>query len=160
MKHIYIVGLLIFVLVSCKQDQVEIVKMNNSGSIQATIDIPSGDLWNSTDKFLTLPFNVGHVNDKKVIVIGKRIAANKKLDVTPIGAIKLLENDSIKTLILTIPFDIKQKTINVTNFNQFSTVYSSSKWIVEQYLVNRNGPNMIKLKSWENEKSAINYLLN
>jgi hypothetical protein len=52
------------------------------------------------------------------------------------------------------------KVIDADGFDEFSTVYSSAKWIVEQYLVNRKGSNVIKLKSWENEKTAINYLLN
>lgn len=159
--YIYSSVFVLFILLSCDAESVDTRQsIDSDGVIQSVITHSAGDSWNASDEFLPLPMNIGKVNDKDVFVLSDREKVGSKIGIIPLGSVKLLENDSIKTYVLAIPSDIKRKHIDADDFDEFSTIYSSAKWIIEQYLVNRKGSNQIKVKSWENEKSAINYLLN
>jgi hypothetical protein len=159
--HAYIAVILSIILFSCntKKSNSEPI-LDEEGVFKSVITHSAGDSWNSSDEFLALPMNVGEVNEKDVLLLSDRVKVGESVFVIPIGAVKLLENDSTKTYVIAIPYLDNAKKINAQGFDEFSTVFSSAKWIIEQYLVNRKGNNVIKLKSWENEKIAINYLLN
>ncbi len=161
LPHVYIAVFLGFILFSCevKKENSELV-LDEEGVFKSVITHSAGDSWNTSDTFLALPMNVGEINEKDVLLLSDRVKVGKSVSVIPIGAVKLIENDSIKTYVIAIPYLENDKKIDAQGFDEFSTVFSSAKWIIEQYLVNRKGNNVIKLKSWENEKIAINYLLN
>lgn len=159
LSYAYMFAILLFTLFSCgtKKDK---QPMDKEGAFQCVITHSAGDSWSKSDEFLPLPMNVAEVSGKEVFLLSDRVKVGKKIGILPLGSVLLIENDSIKTYVLAIPAIDKNKKINAEGFDEFSTVYSSAKWIIEQYLVNRKGSNVIKLKSWENEKTAINYLIN
>jgi inorganic pyrophosphatase len=161
LSYTYMVAILLFTLFSCEIKKVNLGQtMDEEGVFKSVITHSAGDSWSASDEFLPLPMNIADVNEKDVLLLSDRVKVGEKVGILPLGAVKLIENDSIKTYVIAIPSDSKMKVIDADGFDEFSTVYSSAKWIVEQYLVNRKGSNVIKLKSWENEKTAINYLLN
>lgn len=159
--YAYISVFLVFIAISCgveknSSDQ----EKDRDGVFRSVISHSAGDSWSTSDEFLPLPMNITEVNGKDVFLLSDREKVGKGIDIIPLGTVKLIENDSTKTYVLAIPSDENNRRINADDFDEFSTVYSSAKWIVEQYLVNRKGNNLIKVESWENEKIAINYLLN
>lgn len=161
LAYAYISVILSFTIFSCGTKNVNSDQdLDKEGMFQSVITHSAGDSWDRSDAFLPLPMNVAEVNEKAVFILSDRIKVGKIVGILPVGAVKLIENDSIKTYVLAIPSIEDDKNIDAEGFDEFSTVYSSAKWIIEQYLVNRKGSNVIKLKSWENEKTAINYLLN
>jgi len=157
MKHIYILGLILVTMFSCTQKTKTIIP---KGAYPVTIDKSAGELWEKTDQYLPLPVNIGHHDDKEVFVISDKKEQLSEIAVLPIGAVKYEENQKLKTIILSIPFNKEDRTVSVSDFDEFSTIHSSVKWIIEQYLVNRLGTKQTTIKSWENETFAINYLLN
>ena len=158
MKNIYIIGIVIFIVFSCKPKE-EVLEVMEDGAATVTITHSAGDRWSENDEFLPLPVNVASFGDKEVFVISDRLNAGKRIEIDPIGAVKLIENDSLKTYLISIPSQTENQIISVEDFDEFSTIHSSAKWILEQYLVNRLGSNKSRVKSWENENFALNYLL-
>ncbi|MFT4533933.1 MAG: hypothetical protein ACJA1A_002671 [Saprospiraceae bacterium] len=161
LSYAYLSVILVIALLSCESKKVSNDQaVDSKGVFQSVITHSAGDSWSTSDEFLPLPMNIGEVNGKEVFLLSDRVKVGKKVGILPLGSVILIENDSIKTYVLAIPSVDKNKKIIAEGFDEFSTVYSSAKWIIEQYLVNRKGSNVVKLKSWENEKTAINYLIN
>lgn len=145
--------------ISCNQEVEQKKEVNESGGVEVEIRHSAGGHWDTSDNFLPLPFNIGKNGQQDVLVLSSRIKEGQKLDVKPIGAIRVTENDSLNTYIISLPVDKKYKSFEVADFDEFSTVHSGAKWIVEQYIVNRQSTYDVRLKSWENENYAIKYLL-
>lgn len=161
LSYAYTAVITLFTLFSCQEEKVNKEQvLDEEGIFKSVITQSAGDSWSKSDAYLPLPMNVAEVNKKDVFLLSDRVEVGEIVALVPVGAVKLIENDSVKTYVLAIPYLDSEKSIDAQGFDEFSTVYSSAKWIVEQYLVNRKGSNVIKLKSWENEKTAINYLLN
>ena len=146
-------------LQSCKEEAVRPVVSETDNAIQVIVAHSAGDKWAASDNFLPLPFNVGYSGSEEIIVLCERLKKGKILDVKPIGAVRILQSDTLFTYVVTIPMNLKERSINTADFDEFSTVFSGAKWIIEQYLLNRSNSHAVKLKSWENENFAIKYLL-
>lgn len=161
MYYVYSLVILSVILVSCGQSTKETGdNPREKGIFDAIVTHSAGDRWSFSDEFLPLPMNIANVNEKQVLIMSDRLDVNVNIKVKPLGSIKIIENDTLNTYVLAIPNNEDKITLNAEGFDEFSTVHSSAKWIVEQYLLNRKGGYATQLKSWENEKSAINYLLN
>ena len=159
--YVYLSVFLVVVMFSCGVEKSnESNAKDKDGVFSSIITHSAGDSWSTSDEFLPLPMNIAKVNGKDVFLLSDREKVGNSIDIIPLGTVELIENDSIKIYVLAIPSDKDDRGISADDFDEFSTIYSSAKWIVEQYLVNRKGNNLIKVKSWENEKRAINYLLN
>ena len=158
--YIYIIVILIVGVISCKKDQaIKPLALDENNAIQVEVQHSAGDQWSQVDNFLPLPFNVAKGGEDEILVMGKRISNGTSVDVKPIGAIRIVENDTLKTYVLSVPVESEHISLSTVDFDEFSTVFSGAKWIVEQYLLNRQNSNAVRLKSWENESFAIKYLL-
>ena len=157
--YVYILVITIVAIFSCKEEAKKDLVFDEKKGLKVEVTNSAGDKWNSTDKFLPLPFNVARGKTEDIIVLSERLEKGKSIDVKPIGAIRILQNDTLLTYIVSLPVDKKQRSITADDFDEFSTVYSGAKWIVEQYMLNRKNSPSVKLKSWENENFAIKYLL-
>lgn len=146
-------------LMSCKEDAPKAIEIDENNAMEVGIIHSAGDSWASTDNFLPLPFNIAKGGENEIIVLSERIKNGVTLDVRPIGAVRISQNDTLHTYVVAIPIEADHKSLSVSDFDEFSTVFSGAKWIVEQYLLNRKNSYDVKLKSWENENFAIKYLL-
>ena len=144
---------------SCKEEQQPSSKISDTGGIEVVISHSAGDDWAPSDNFLPLPFNVADLGNDETIILANRIKKGEKLEVKAIGAVRVSENDTLNTYIISIPVKSKYKSFAVSDFDEFSTVHSGAKWIIEQYMLNRKNSPSVRLKSWENENFAIKYLL-
>lgn len=147
------------VVLSCKEDTPKAIVLDDNNAIEVDIVHSAGDRWAPSDNFLPLPFNVAIGGEDEIIVLSERIKKGVTLDVKPIGAVRILQNDTLITYVVAIPIKLDYKSLSASDFDEFSTVFSGAKWIVEQYLLNRKNSYTVKLKSWENENFAIKYLL-
>ncbi len=150
---------MIVALQACKEEAPKTIILDENNTIEVDVVHSAGDKWAISDNFLPLPFNIAKRGTDDIIVMSERIKERETLDVKPIGAIRILQNDSLLTYVVTIPLGFKHKSISAADFDEFSTVFSGAKWIIEQYLLNRKNTYSVKLKSWENENFAIKYLL-
>jgi len=157
--YVYILVAMTVVLFSCKEEAVKTLALDENNALEVNIEHSAGDKWSESDNFLPLPFNVAKGGEDDIIVMSERIKEGEAVDVKPIGAIRILQNDTLLTYVISIPVGEKHKSISADDFDEFSTVFSGAKWIVEQYLLNRRNSYQVKLKSWENENFAIKYLL-
>lgn len=158
-RYIYPIVILILTILSCKKTEPVIEVAMNSNQVMVQISKSAGDQWNAADQFLVMPFNLASYKGNQILILGQRLSTNSDVVVDPLGAIRTLENDSLKTYILATPRDKMYQSIDSKTFDEFSTVYSSTKWIVEQYIINHKGPNTSRLQSWEDDQFAINFLI-
>jgi len=152
----YLLLILAIIVQSCGQkNNVADTHSIEKGIVDVVITHSAGDRWSDSDSFLPLPMNVGKVNEKEVLILTDRLETNTHVLVKPLGAINIIEHDSLKTYVLSIPHKQEGKAMKADGFDEFSTVHSSAKWIVEQYILNRKDGHSTRLKSWDNEKSAM-----
>ncbi len=157
--YVYILVIMIVVMQSCKKEVPNKLVLDENNGMEVNVLHSAGDKWADTDNFLPLPFNIAKGGTDDIIVLSERIKEGESVDVRPIGAIRILQNDTLLTYVVTIPVGEDHKSLSTDDFDEFSTVFSGAKWIVEQYLLNRKNSYSVKLKSWENENFAIKYLL-
>jgi len=159
-NYVYIIVLMSVVLISCKEaSTIKPIVLDENNAMEVNVLHSAGDKWASSDNFLPLPFNIAQAGKDEIIVLSERVKQGEPINVKPIGAIRIIQNDTLRTYVLTIPTETDRKSISADDFDEFSTVFSGAKWIVEQYMLNRKNSNSVKLKSWENENFAIKYLL-
>jgi len=158
MRYVYLFGLMLIIGFSCGDKPTVKTAVISENSVDLTITHSAGDRWGDHN-YLPLPFNVGSAGNHTMIVVSDRIENGKSVSAEPIGAIKVEDGDSLKTYVIALPLQSQWRTVAAEDIDEFATIYSSAKWIIEQYLVNRKGTNLVKLKSWESKRSAINYLL-
>lgn len=157
--YIYIIVLSLFIVISCKKAAPTPKIEMTTDQVLVQISKGAGDLWKEGEQFLVMPFNLANYKGNEMLILGQRMDSNSAVVVNPLGAITTLENDSLKTYILATPRDAIYQTIDCKDFDEFSTVYSSTKWIIEQYIINHRGPNTSRLQSWEDDQFAINFLI-
>lgn len=144
--------------ISCKNDEIPQVHVDAQKGVAVMVTNPAGDRWSESDDFLPLPGNMAKVGKYDVFIISDRMKKGSNQDVTIIGAVEYTEGTDKKFMIVAIPTKESSRSISVDDFDEFSTVYSSVRWIIEQYLLNVKGANAIKIKNWHNELYAINLL--
>lgn len=160
MKYTYSVVILMVVLISCKRNEsASTPNYSEDKGVKVEVIKSAGDLFDHNDEYLGLPTNLAKVGNAISFVIGKPLKKDQNLNVYPIGAIRILQNDTLKTILVSIPSDQEFQTIAPKSFDEFATIHSSIKWILEQYLINRNLNQRTTLKSWEDDKFAINFIL-
>ncbi len=130
-------------------------------SILVKITSPAGASWASNGgQYLAAPFNVGTYKKLPILVLNDAIKKGKEISVIPIGVIKLREGKEINHYVIAVPKKVGKQTIDIDDFSDLVTVHSSAKWIIEQYLISRNGMGSASLVSWEDQDYVINKLLN
>lgn len=157
--YVYIVGFIVLTSLSCKDKTVKPIEVSDKNTIDVEVIHSAGDKWAEEDNFLPLPFNVARAGDEDILVLGRRIESGENVVIKPLGAIRIMQNDTLQTFVISLPQKAELQSLNTEDFDEFSTVYSGAKWIVEHYMLNRKNSHGVKLKSWENENFAIKYLL-
>lgn len=89
-----------------------------------------------------------------ILVIGETEATASVLEVLPIAALLLNDDDEIDTKIIAVPLDEEKRIIKATNFQDFLITYDAAKQIIENWFLNYKGFGRTKLIGWENETYA------
>ncbi|PPK85724.1 inorganic pyrophosphatase [Neolewinella xylanilytica] len=89
-----------------------------------------------------------------VLVIGESVPTGTQLRVIPIGALMLRDRGEIDTKIIAVAADPEQRTLDVTNFLDFTLGNDAAKRIIETWFLNYKGPNVTELLRWEDEAYA------
>lgn len=131
----------------------------DSSSVKAKVTFSAGQSlpMDSNRGFLSLPFNIAadvRTAKQPMVIISDDLKVSSKIDVIPIGVIRIDDEGRKIDYIISIPSDENKRTIPTDNFYEFTTVYSGAKWIIEQYFINYKGLGRVKLISWEDEKYA------
>lgn len=121
-----------------------------------------------TINFLPYPGNYGfipstYMNPEKggdgdaldVLVISNSVPTGTVMNVLPIAALQLKDNEEIDTKIIAIPADSTARTLQATNFTQFLIEYNMAKKIIEDWFIGYKGVGQMELIGWEDEKGAM-----
>lgn len=142
-------------------------KSNSPSNPDATtvkITHAAGELMEGAEHFLGLPSNLAEVlkiqdTNTKCLVLGHPMKKGSKLDVVPIGLLRLSSEGKLLNIILSSPADSSLQTISARDIDEFGTVHSSSKWIIEQWFINYKGLGKTKLLGWESKDYVVKNLL-
>lgn len=89
-----------------------------------------------------------------ILVIGETEATASVVEVLPIAALLLNDDDAIDTKIIAVPLDEGKRIIKATNFQDFLITYDAAKQIIENWFLNYKGFGRTKLIGWEDEAYA------
>lgn len=156
------VSLVVFSLVSCQQK--DKVVMKEDGSFEVVVEHVAGDNYtyeseDTTISYMNYPFHVGYVRGYKsetvkCIVISKAVSARSRIMAKPIGLLSTIEKDTRNSYIIAVPSDSETRSLEMDNFSDLVTKYSSVKNIIEYWLLNKCGFGCVKSEGWGNESSA------
>ena len=89
--YVYLIVFMIVGLISCKEEVSNTIKLDENNALKVDILHSAGDKWEPTDNFLPLPFNIAKGNTDEIIVLSERLDKGEKVDVKPIGAIRIYQ---------------------------------------------------------------------
>lgn len=145
-------------LYACQQKKA--APVNEQGGVEVIVKHPAGSSWTSGQSpFLASPVNIAELDDIPILIMSDRLKEGQAIQVTLLGAIRLLEKGENTTYLLAVPTKVSEQTISIVDFSDLITSYSSAKWIIEQYLLSRNGMGSASLISWEDQNYVLNKIL-
>ena len=146
---------------SCKSKS-DIAKPENAISVKVSHEV--GSQWKKESKYLGLPGNLAEIlalqDQNKCLILSQPLRAGLKLDVLPIGVLRLEVEETDLNIILSYPIDSTLQTIHAKDLDEFATIHSSSKWIIEQWFLNHLGMGKVTIKGWESQEYVVNNILN
>lgn len=162
-KTIFILVLIMSVLlVSCDSstESLKDPKMTNH-YMETTIVHQAGFSWADEEiSFLPSPFNIGEHKGRNVILLCDALPIGELLLTKPVGVIRIDEKSVVRNYILAVPVSEKYKSMSINSFSDLITEQSSVKWMIEYYLLSRNGLGSAKLVAWEDEHYVSKVILN
>jgi inorganic pyrophosphatase len=118
--------------------------------------------------FLPYPMNYGFVPstimDKErggdgdpldILYIGESVPNSTVVEAVPIGLLLLKDLGEWDHKVLAIPADPALRIISATNWVEFQMEYSAARLIIEQFFLHYDGPGVMTLHGWADEKAAI-----
>jgi len=161
-KGIYLISFLSFIILSCEESTKS--KIKEDGTFDIVIEQKAGDDYSyssgdETNFYMNYPFHFGYVRGfnsetVKCIVLSKSLSARSRITAKPVGLLNTVEQGSRISYIIAIPTDVSQRNLDLENFSDLVTKYSSVKNIIEFWLLNRCGFGCVKNDGWGNEKAA------
>lgn len=127
---------------------------------QIKITHQAGDQWSEIG-YLGLPTNAGKAINTNVdcLVLGVPQPVGSQIGVDILGAVQLQRDSSDQWIVLAQPANTELRAMAIKDFNHFSTVHSSAKWIIEQYLTHYHGLGSTRLIGWKDEQYVMDNLL-
>lgn len=161
-KRICHILLFFLCLAACQQK--ETVIMKEDGSFEVFVEHVAGDNYtyesgDTTLSYMNYPFHMGYVRGYnsetvKCIVISKEVSPRSRIVAKPIGLLSTIEKETANSYIIAIPTDSKSRSLEMENFSDLVTKYSSVKNIIEFWLLNKCGFGCVKSEGWGNESAA------
>ena len=90
-----------------------------------------------------------------VLIISQGINTGAVIEILPIGILKLIDNGEEDFKIIAVPVDKSLQVIDVKNFYELSTNYSTIKEMIELWFLNYNKNDEAKTNGWGDEKEAL-----
>lgn len=159
-KILLFVTIVLFVF-SCKESVPEAtIEKDGRLHLEAVVTNAAGTSWTDDGStYLAAPFNVCEYMDMELLLLSDAVKKGKHVDVIPIGAIHIQEDEQQRYIMIGVPAE-GGESIDIRSFGDLVTKHSSAKWIIEQYVLNRNGMGSAKLIGWKDESVVTNKLLN
>jgi inorganic pyrophosphatase len=119
-------------------------------------------------QFLPYPMNYGFIPstsmDKArggdgdpldILYIAEHVPNSSVVEVIPIGLLMLKDLGEWDHKVLAVPVDPAKRIIQATNWQEFQMNYSAARLIIEQFFLNYDGPGVMTLHGWGDEKAAL-----
>jgi inorganic pyrophosphatase len=90
-----------------------------------------------------------------ILYIAEHVPNSSVVEVIPIGLLLLKDLGELDHKVLAIPVDPAKRIIQATNWQEFQMNYSAARFIIEQFFLNYDGPGVMTLHGWGDEKAAL-----
>lgn len=90
-----------------------------------------------------------------ILVLGESLPTGTVIEVTPIGALLLLDEGEVDTKIIAIPSDTSLQVIPIKGYRDFSIQYDGAKHIVESWFLYYDGLGTNQFNGWRDESYAM-----
>lgn len=118
--------------------------------------------------FLPYPVNYGFIPSTKmekqrggdgdpldVLVLAEHLPVGTVIEVQPIGLLMLKDLGEWDNKVLAIPLDTSLRILRATNWREFQMEYSAARHIIEQFFTYYDGPGVMTLMGWGDERAAL-----
>lgn len=157
-KFIFCCSCLIFF--SCTEKSGPVGFLLEDQDKEVKIIYSSGEVYGDID-YLPLLGNIAkayEMDPNEILIIGKKMDKGTSDYIRPIGAMKYLEDNHEKLLIVAIPTNPQLRTIDVNDLVDFSVKYGSIKRIIEQWYASYRGLGKNRIIGWDNKTVALDVL--
>jgi len=157
-KVLICLALLSMTMVACVERGSESTSTQES-SVVVTIGHEAGKSWTDGEVgYLASPVNAATYKQTTVLVLSDVIAKGKEVTVLPLGVAVLEEQGNTNHYVVAVPANHEDQSLMISSFEELITKYSSAKWIIEQYLLSRNGMGSAKLVTWHDQDYVVTKL--
>lgn len=125
--------------------------------------VPAGD----TIRFLPLPVNLGFIPKspsenvemqreslQSCMVLSTSITPLDMIEIKPVGVLLMEKEGRQMDLVVAVPTDPSLKSIDLNDFVDLMTKYDAVRFQLQHWFANHLGPNVVKVKGWEDEDYA------
>ena len=89
-----------------------------------------------------------------ILLISESMERGAVVEVLPIGALLLEDNDEQDTKIIAVPVDTLQNVIDAKSYQVFMIDYDAAKRIIEEWFTHYKGDGQVELIGWKDENYA------
>jgi len=158
-----IIWLSMILLCSC-HDNANTSASLQDGAFEVIIEHSAGDDYSFESEeinhtYLSYPVNEGYPramkNDQiRCLILSEKMSVRSRLTVNPIALFSMNEHGKQINYIIAVPNETKFIGIDIENFSDLVTKYSSVKNILEYWLLNRCGLGCSQYISWQDGHAA------
>ena len=95
-----------------------------------------------------------------ILVLAESTATGTVMETIPIAILKLVDNGEIDSKIIAVPADIDKRIINATTFEEFSSEHLTALNIIEDWFLNYDRTETMRIEGWGDEEETINEIKN
>jgi inorganic pyrophosphatase len=88
------------------------------------------------------------------LILTSAISEKEVVEVYSIGVLTLEKDGIEEHIIICIPVEKEQQTMQIKDFVDFMTKYEAVRFQIQHWFLNYKGPNMVRIKGWEDEEFA------
>ncbi len=89
-----------------------------------------------------------------ILLIAESLETGSIVEVIPLGALLLEDNDELDTKIIAVPLDTLQSVIDARSYQVFMIEYDAAKRIIEEWFTHYKGDRQVQLIGWKDENYA------
>lgn len=86
------------------------------------------------------------------LILSSAISEKEVIEIYSIGVLTLEKDGNEEHVIIAIPVEKEQQTMQILDFVDFMTKFEAVRFQIQHWFLNHKGPNRVHIKGWEDEE--------
>ena len=101
------------------------------------------------------PEQCGDGDALDVLVIAEAVPTATVMEIIPIANLALIDEGEIDNKVIAVPADSSLRIMNISTLAELGAQYPKAKEMIEAWFLNYDGPGVMELDGWQDEKQAM-----